>query len=696
MRDHDAAYTAQTSTPPRRRQGRPPSSPLLHTQFRSSTATTATTLDLLNKSSSSIAGDDSQDIYYDDADSVYSSATVSPQYRAGMHPTPPRSADSRYNPEPSAGRAAYQGRQPGDPFVGIPSMYTDYRPSLDGFRPAETRPQEQEYGRPRRSSDSQHVDPFAFTGMPQADSPKSVPTVVISSADTSDTRSLAASYVTPSLSSSGRTPSALPYGVNYSRPVRPSSDDNKRMVLERNGYRTPPTTGASGARTFQSMQAAPPLDPHSAGRSGPTPLSRTRSPLASPSPAAGPQEPSFAAPTSRSPSPRSPFSEPAPTSPLSPASTNSSLTQTITLSRDPPPPPTSPTGSLYSSYSYYQLETPVPSPTTDTLRVPGAPPAPPAPSLPRTALSPAPAPDTANPRTAEDYLQLGIQHHEANRLAESAACFEQSATLPGGSGVGMLMWGLALRHGWGCAKNERQGFAWLRRAAESAVDDLERARQGMDTTAIRSELVLAIYEVGQCFFQGWGVKKDQKMAVVRPVPSVCLPACLSVRARAGAHPPLLTCMRACRATFRSRRSSGTRTPSRSSRSASRTARAARRTARRPPSGTATRYVAFSPPLRDPVRSHRAHAGRPGRERRRAGVDIQGKVQVAAAAVAFAFAYCTFVYPLSRGCDLVSLSRLHTRLWIPHLALRLFLPYLRDLLVEERSARGGQSSSIMTA
>jgi hypothetical protein len=27
-------------------------------------------------------------------------------------------------------------------------------------------------------------------------------------------------------------------------------------------------------------------------------------------------------------------------------------------------------------------------------------------------------------------------------------------------------------------------------------------------------LVLAIYEVGQCFFQGWGVKKDQKMAVV--------------------------------------------------------------------------------------------------------------------------------------------------------------------------------------
>ncbi|KAI0297499.1 hypothetical protein B0F90DRAFT_1619121, partial [Multifurca ochricompacta] len=86
-------------------------------------------------------------------------------------------------------------------------------------------------------------------------------------------------------------------------------------------------------------------------------------------------------------------------------------------------------------------------------------------------------------------------------------------TTPGGSGVGMLMWGLTLRHGWGCPKNESLGFSWLRRAAEAAVGDLERARTGIDTSAVRGELVLAIYEVGQCFFQGWGVKKDQKMAM---------------------------------------------------------------------------------------------------------------------------------------------------------------------------------------
>lgn len=119
------------------------------------------------------------------------------------------------------------------------------------------------------------------------------------------------------------------------------------------------------------------------------------------------------------------------------------------------------------------------------------------------------------PQTPFDYLQLGIQYHESNRLKDSARYFEKSATEQGGCGVGMLMWGLALRHGWGCKKDEKCGFKWLAKAAESAVADLERARQGrgFDAKAVKEELVIAIYEVGQCFFQGWGVRKDQKMAV---------------------------------------------------------------------------------------------------------------------------------------------------------------------------------------
>jgi TPR repeat protein len=114
--------------------------------------------------------------------------------------------------------------------------------------------------------------------------------------------------------------------------------------------------------------------------------------------------------------------------------------------------------------------------------------------------------------------------------------FEKSAKEDGGCGVGMLMWGLTLRHGWGCEKNEKVGFKWLRKAAEHAVGDLESARKGQSVDTgpvqvskyvpvvlffseccnlpIQNELVLAIYEVGQCFFHGWGVGKDQKMAVV--------------------------------------------------------------------------------------------------------------------------------------------------------------------------------------
>ncbi|EEB97390.1 hypothetical protein MPER_03301, partial [Moniliophthora perniciosa FA553] len=102
-------------------------------------------------------------------------------------------------------------------------------------------------------------------------------------------------------------------------------------------------------------------------------------------------------------------------------------------------------------------------------------------------------------------------------------------TLNGGCGVGMLMWGLTLRHGWGVSKDEKKGFGWLRKAAEGAVRDLEAARLATssanrdtilsfsnekgDKEGVVKELVLAIYEVGQCYFHGWGVGKDMKTAV---------------------------------------------------------------------------------------------------------------------------------------------------------------------------------------
>ena len=55
-----------------------------------------------------------------------------------------------------------------------------------------------------------------------------------------------------------------------------------------------------------------------------------------------------------------------------------------------------------------------------------------------------------------------------------------------GSAVGMLMWGLSLRHGWGVPKDEAQAFRWLKAAAEHAVVDLQKgaAYSGRDVVKV--------------------------------------------------------------------------------------------------------------------------------------------------------------------------------------------------------------------
>ena len=74
----------------------------------------------------------------------------------------------------------------------------------------------------------------------------------------------------------------------------------------------------------------------------------------------------------------------------------------------------------------------------------------------------------------------------------------------------MLVWGPTLLHSWCCPKDEIHGFSWPRWAAEVAVGNLERARAGLGIGAVCGELVLAIYDVGQCFFYGWGAKEIRR------------------------------------------------------------------------------------------------------------------------------------------------------------------------------------------
>jgi TPR repeat protein len=51
--------------------------------------------------------------------------------------------------------------------------------------------------------------------------------------------------------------------------------------------------------------------------------------------------------------------------------------------------------------------------------------------------------------------------------------------------MGMLMWGLTLRHGWGVQKDENRGFVWIRKAAEAAVGNLEAAVDGVNAGAVQ-------------------------------------------------------------------------------------------------------------------------------------------------------------------------------------------------------------------
>ncbi|SNX86648.1 uncharacterized protein MEPE_05357 [Melanopsichium pennsylvanicum] len=132
---------------------------------------------------------------------------------------------------------------------------------------------------------------------------------------------------------------------------------------------------------------------------------------------------------------------------------------------------------------------------------------------PRTA---SPAVDTrTGPSSAEDFLSQGITYHEEGDLARSAFYFERSAKVDGGCVVGMCMFGMALREGWGARKDPEKGFTWIQKAAARAGELMSSTTPKSDSElkAIKSELKLSVYELGKCFCYGWGVKMDKHMAL---------------------------------------------------------------------------------------------------------------------------------------------------------------------------------------
>ncbi|KAG9071932.1 hypothetical protein KI688_006151 [Linnemannia hyalina] len=151
---------------------------------------------------------------------------------------------------------------------------------------------------------------------------------------------------------------------------------------------------------------------------------------------------------------------------------------------------------------------------------------------------------------ADANIQKAIELHENNQLEEATKYFRLAAQSE--NPVGQLMYGLSLRHGWGCQPNPKDAIFYLQRAAEYAMGELKelspsssaniraiqshpsmrgyaaRAEQRQQQQqplkrmgtierksamlGARKELVMALYELGMSFLKGWGVSKDKVVA----------------------------------------------------------------------------------------------------------------------------------------------------------------------------------------
>lgn len=452
-----------------------PTSPLLHTTFRTSTSTGTSSF---------------MDMRYDET-------TTSIQN--GQRPNSSWSGDDASVYSRMSGSSTIRG----DDRQSWASHGSDATVQMD----ASTQP-----ARGTWRSSSNEVDPFSFR---QYESPvRDIPMVVVSS----PTASVANSSFHDSPDSNrsiAPRPSVTQYSIsNFSRPLRyaPVQDaQRKQDALERN--RTPqqpdsqqhlhqefsPQNDQGSVHSYHWQQdnhynasshsVSPPMisDPPGSYMSNP---GNFRSPADKPQPTASSPVPSGIARST------SPIAFPDP------------LSQPIRLPNSPPSPRPMSRASLYSAYSFYQLDdgsrTPSPSSpnyhgldSSDRNFVSTSSTKPLSDPHSRSRASPSPvqsSPVQSSPSvpTPDEFLFLGIQHHEANRLAESAVCFERAATIDGGCGTGMLMWGLSLRHAWGTPKDEKAAFRWLRRAAEAAVGDLEAARNGQDQKAVKVRCLVTL------------------------------------------------------------------------------------------------------------------------------------------------------------------------------------------------------------
>ncbi|KAK2050267.1 HCP-like protein [Colletotrichum somersetense] len=111
----------------------------------------------------------------------------------------------------------------------------------------------------------------------------------------------------------------------------------------------------------------------------------------------------------------------------------------------------------------------------------------------------------------DENIQEAIRLHEAGDFEKSTAMFARLADPKGANNtLSQFLYGLALRHGWGCEPDPEGAIKYLSVAASNAANVEQMAlKAGLKKGgAAKGELVLAIFELANSFRHGWGTPKD--------------------------------------------------------------------------------------------------------------------------------------------------------------------------------------------
>ncbi|KAK5117701.1 hypothetical protein LTR62_005125 [Meristemomyces frigidus] len=121
----------------------------------------------------------------------------------------------------------------------------------------------------------------------------------------------------------------------------------------------------------------------------------------------------------------------------------------------------------------------------------------------------------------DETIQEAIRLHETGDLEASTTMFGRLANPIGANNaLAQVLYGLALRHGWGIRSEPEKAISYLALAASNSASISEtslstsssRPEVGKSGGAGKGELVLAIFELANCFRHGWGVNRDPMAA----------------------------------------------------------------------------------------------------------------------------------------------------------------------------------------